>query len=34
MDFSGIQEALKKLVPEYQPRQENAPAVFEATGIR
>ena len=34
MDFSGIQEVLKKLVPEYQPRREYAPDVFEATGIR
>lgn len=34
MDFAGIQEALKKVVPEYRPQREYLQDVFEATGIR
>ena len=34
MDFAGIQEALKKVVPQYRPQQEHLQDVFEATGIR
>ena len=33
MDFHGIQEALKHMVPEYRPRRQYLPDAIEAIGI-